>query len=67
MTKTSPLRVGDKVRSTLRNWEPDEAGAGVRYTVIKANHGWVTVRVADDPLNADLVYGPYRASLYARL
>ena len=63
MTKTSPLRVGDKVRSTLRNWDADT----VRYTVTKAKNGWVTVRVADDPRNADLVYGPLRASVYARV
>jgi hypothetical protein len=55
MTK---LTKGDLVRS-LHNDQ-------TLYTVLANKNGWLTVRVAHDPLNADLVYVKQRANLFAR-
>lgn len=53
------LTIGDKVAS-IHN-------PNTRYVVEANNNGWLTVRVADDPLNWDLVYEKARASIFTRL
>lgn len=53
------LKKGELVRSLLN---PD-----TRYRVEANRNGWLTVRVALDPANADLVYSKQRASLFVRL
>lgn len=53
------LAKGDLVRSILND--------GPVYRVEANRNGWLTVRVARDPLNADLVYAKQRASLFVRV
>lgn len=53
------LTKGDLVRSVLND--------GPVYRVEANKNGWLTVRVARDPLNADLVYAKQRASIFVRL
>lgn len=53
------LTKGELVRSVLND--------GPVYRVEANKNGWLRVRVACDPLNADLVYTKQRASMFVRV